>query len=65
MNKQDAAVFRELMTHHPSFNEQQDSVDELIQFFYNLVRDDPKMLARVDVAFRKKYGYNRGDDNDL
>lgn len=58
MNKHDAAVLREIATFHPSFNDEQESVDDLIQFFYDLVRDEPTVLAKVDVAFRERYGYD-------
>ena len=66
MTKREAAVFREIVTFHPSFSEEQESVDELIQFFYDLVRDEPTVLAKVDAAFRERYGYvydnNNGND---
>jgi hypothetical protein len=64
MNKHDAAVLREIATFHPSFHDEQDSVDDLIQFFYDLVRDEPAVLKKVDAAFRQRYGYTGGDDDD-
>ena len=57
MNKRDAAVLQEIVSMHPSFSEEQESVDELIQFFYDLIRDEPSVLAKVDAAFRERYGY--------
>jgi hypothetical protein len=36
----------------------QDEVEELIAFFYDLIRDEPVVVAKVDGAFRKRYGYD-------
>ena len=39
-------------------NSDQDRVEELIAFFYDLVRDEPAVVAKVDAAFRERYGYD-------
>jgi truncated hemoglobin YjbI len=36
----------------------QDQINELVAFFYDLIRDDPALLAKVDKAFRERYGYD-------
>ena len=56
MNQHDAAKFQEFLSFHPHSDEQ-DSVDELIAFFYDLIRDEPSVLKKVDSAMRERYGY--------
>ncbi len=63
MTKREATIFREIVTFHPSFSEEQEAVDELIQFFYDLVRDEPTVLAKVETAFRERYGYVYDSDS--
>lgn len=55
MNQHDVAKYQEFLSFHPQGDEQ-DRVDELIAFFYDLVRDEPAMLAKVDAAMRERYG---------
>ena len=57
MTKQDAALFREFVSVHPSFSREQEDIDELVAFFYDLIRDEPSVLAKFDAAFRERYGY--------
>jgi len=41
-----------------SLDVDKERAEELIAFFYNLIRDDPAMLAKVDAALRERYGYD-------
>ena len=50
-------MFREIVAMHPSFSQEQESIDEVIAFFYNLIRDQPELLARADAAMQERYGF--------
>ena len=41
-----------------SHDANQDQINEVIAFFYDLIRDEPAVLAKVDKAFRARYGYD-------
>ena len=46
--------------HQPSTADaEHESLEQLIAFFYDLIRDEPSVLAKVDEAFRKRYGYDQ------
>ena len=60
MTQQETAMFRELVAIHPSFSAQQENVDDVIAFFYNLLREHPELLAKADLALRERYGNRRG-----
>lgn len=62
MNQHDAAKYQEFLSFHPH-REEEDRVDELIAFFYDLVRDEPRVLAKVDAAMRERYGYVHDDQS--
>ena len=34
-----------------------EQIEELIAWFFDLVRDYPEVLAKVDATFRQRYGY--------
>ena len=56
MTKQETALFREFAAKHPSFSQEQETVDEIIAFFYDQIRDDnPALLAKIDRALRERY----------
>ena len=56
MTQKEVGMFRELVAMHPSFSKEQERVDEVIAFFYDLIRDQPELLAKADAALRERYG---------
>ena len=56
MTQKETAMFREIVAMHPSFNQEQERIDDVIAFFYNLIRDQPELLAKADAALRERYG---------
>ena len=68
MYKPGAGKLEEFMSFHPSSNssapsnspnDSHERVDELIAFFYDLIRDEPSVLAKIDLAMRERYGYGQ------
>ena len=39
-------------------------VEEVVAFFYDLVRDEPAVVSKIDEALRKRFGYEWRDDCD-
>ena len=56
MTQKETAMFREIVATHPSFTQEQERIDDVIAFFYNLIRDQPELLAKADAALRERYG---------
>ena len=57
MTQKEIAMFREIVEMHPSFSQEQERIDDVIAFFYNLIRDQPELLAKADRALQERYGF--------